>query len=369
MIGVIFIATPIMLRLLYFISGKKHVICSDVLPMVSIVLVVRNAEATIESKIKNTLSLQYPHDKLEIIIFSDGSTDETEQKAKAFTEKNVRIFSSSAHEGKNNGINEAVKKCSGEILVFTDADVILDTASLLKIVKYFGDPLVGGICGNKVVVKDNSRLEDAQDVYTKLSGSIKWLESQIGSISSNDGTLYGIRKELFRELPPAVTDDLYVCLSVIRQNYRYMFEPEARAYMSAPSVSPAHEIRRRRRIVSTSLRGIFLLKEVLNPFKYGAVAISLFINKVLRRLLPVFLITLFLSSAVLSPCCMIVKTVLAMQTAFYLLALLYVILFQHLPKIKLITKISSLSFYFCVGNYGTLLGLIDFFSGKRTTKW
>lgn len=369
MIGMMFLATPILLRAVYFIRGGKKVAYSDALPTVSLILVVRNAEDIIEDKIGNMLSLDYPAEKLEIVIVSDGSTDATESKARAFARENIHVFSSASHEGKIHGLNKAAVKCSGELLAFTDGDVVLERDSLLKLVKYFGDPEVGGVCGDKVVVKDNSKLEHAQHAYTKFAGSIKLLESRVGSISTNDGTLYVIRKELFSEIPPAVTDDLYVCLSVVRQNHLFMFEPEARAYMSAPSRDTVHEIRRRRRIVSQSLRGIFLLREVLNPFKHGAVSFSLFFNKVLRRLLPVFLILLFMSSMVLALHYPVIRVFLVMQTAFYLLALSGFLIFQHIPKVKMITKTASLAFYFCLGNYGTMLGLIDFLRGRQITKW
>jgi cellulose synthase/poly-beta-1,6-N-acetylglucosamine synthase-like glycosyltransferase len=369
MVLAVFLLPPLMFALMYLLKSKKPARYSSDLPRVSLVVVARNAEDVVESMIKNALSLNYPADKLEIIIFSDGSTDKTEMKARALASRNIHVFSSLSHEGKNSGINQAVMKCSGELLAFTDIDVVLAPDSLLFLVRHFGDPAVGGVCGNKIVIKDNNRLEDAQSVYTKFASYLKSMESRTGRISSNDGTLYVIRKELFRELPPAVTDDLYVCLSIVEQNFRFLFEPEARAFMSAPSKNLEHELRRRRRIVSTSLRGIFLLRKLLNPFEYGAFSISLFINKVLRRFLPVFLILLFVSSILLAFHNPIITSMLVLQAIFYLVALFYGVFLQHMPFLRPARRIASLAFYFCIGNYGAFNGLIDFLSGKRITKW
>lgn len=361
-----FLLIPILYMSIYILKGPKKFNFSSDLPYVSIILVTRNAGDVICEKLRNTLSLDYPNDKLEVIIFLDGSTDDTLKKAESFSSGNVTILSGKEHKGKYNGMNVASRHCRGQLLAFTDVDVTLGRDSLLKIVKYFGDKEVGGVCGNKLVVKKNHNLEDAQDAYMKLSGKLKLIESYVESISSNDGTLYVIRKELFRDIPPAVTDDLFVCLTVVAQNYRFMYEPDAKAFMSVPSKEPGHEIRRRRRIVSTSLRGIFIRNETLNPFKYGSFAISLFVNKVLRRLNPVFLLLLFITSLALAPQNTVIKGILLLQMLFYCLAVLYLTPVKRLPVIG---KVASFSFYFSIGNYGTLIGVIDFLAGRKIAKW
>lgn len=364
-----FVAAPACVFPIYLLRGKKESALSDRIPTVSIVIVARNAAASMEKIIKSVLALDYPADKREVIIFSDGSTDNMEEHARACGGKSVRVLSSTAHCGKIHGMNKAVKECSGELLVFTDADVSLGPAALRRLIPYFGDPSVGGVSGRKVVVREKAWLEEAQGAYMSFGDAAKRMESSIGSVASNDGVLYAIRRELYREIPPAVTDDLYVCLSIVRQNRRFLYEPRARAFMSAPSQDPWHELRRRRRIVSTSLRGILLSREVLNPFRYGVFALCLFFNRVLRRLIPVFLLSLFAASFALAPRHLWANAALDMQFAFYLLALIYAAVLQHIPPIPVLTKAASLVFYFCWGNFGALLGLIDLLRGKRISKW
>ena len=342
---------------------------SSLFPSVSIITVVHNGEDLIMEKIENSLSLNYPSDRYEIIIFSDGSTDGTEKKVKQITDTRIHFFSSPIHEGKNHAMNRAFPESSGEILIFSDVDAMLDSNAIGNLVQYFTDLEVGGVCGQRVIHEDRQKLQKAQSDYIKFDSAIKHLESQIGSISSNDGKLYAIRRTLFQPIPPTVTDDLYLCLSVVRQHYRFLFEPGAMAFIRVPSRNAAHEVRRRRRIVSRSLNGIYIMREIMNPFTYGMFSIRLFVNKVMRRLLPLFLILIFLSSMVLSLYDPFVKIVLFFQIIFYTLAFSYGTFFYSIKGFSLVKRITSVAYYFCVGNYGTLMGLIDFIMGRQIVKW
>ncbi len=365
----IFLLNPLMIWIVYVIKGKKIVRHVPIQPSVSFIIVVRNAETIIEDKIRNAISLDYPSENYEIIVFSDGSTDGTEDRIKAFVGDHVRFLSSPTHKGKNNGINEAVQCSRGQIMIFSDADVMLDRHAVMNLVKYFSDPSVGGVCGLKIICKTRKELESAQIFHTKFEEKIKKLECLTGSISSNDGTLFAIRRSLFMQIPPAVTDDLYVCLSVVKQHYRFLFEPEAKAFMEAPSRNTVHEVKRRQRIISNSLNGIFMMKELLNPFKYGIFSIRLFINRVMRRFVPVYLILIFFSSLFLSFSVPQIEAFLFLQIAFYCFAFSYTVLFRRISCFRVLRKMTSSAYYFCIGNYGTLLGLFCFFTGKQVTKW
>jgi cellulose synthase/poly-beta-1,6-N-acetylglucosamine synthase-like glycosyltransferase len=219
-----------------------------------------------------------------------------------------------------------------------------------------------------VLSADGRMLREPQRRYIGFDSAIKALESRCGRITSNDGKLYAIRRALFEPIPEAVTDDLFVCLSVIRQGYDFTFEPKARAFIRLPSRSASHEIERRRRIVSRSLRGIGMMRSLLNPRRYRAYSLGLFINKVLRRLLPVFLILIFVSTAVLSAFHPAAAVLLILQSGFYTVALAYPALARIASKGAL-ERAASVPFYFCVGNYGTLLGLADFVMGRRVARW
>lgn len=361
---------PFMIWIKYLVKGKKPVrYSSDYCPSVSLVIIARNAEKCVVKKLENSLSLSYPSEDHEIVFFSDGSTDNTVKKAKSFLNNKIHIFSSSTHEGKNNGLNQAVKECKGDILVFSDVDVLLDKDTILTMVKHFSDQEVGGVCAEKALLKVRVDMSTSQTYHIRFEKTIKELESLTGSISSNDGTLYAIRRNLYKPLPPGVTDDLYVCLSVVQQRSRFLYEPEAKAYIEPPSKSTRHEIERRRRIVSNSLMGLYLMRELLNPFKYGSFAIILFINKVLRRQIPFCLLLAFFSNAFLSFHSTMMAVFLFLQIAFYSLAASYKLLFRQFSGLKVVKKMAALAYYFCVGNCGTLLGVMCFLKGNKITKW
>ena len=365
----VFLLNPLMIWIVYLIKGKKTVRYSTTHPSVSLITVFHGGEDLIVDKIKNCLSLNYPSENYEIIFFSDGPSDGTKDLVKPFIDKRVRFLSSPTYEGKAIGINKAVQHSSGEIIIFSDVDAILGENAIIGLVNYFNDPEVGGVCGERVIYENKSKLMKAQSVYIRFDSFIKRLESQIGSISSNDGKVYAIRRDLFQMIPPAVTDDLYECLSIVRQNRHFLFEPDVKAFVKAPSRSPAHEIERRRRIVSTSLRGIYLMRGLLNPFKYGLFSIRLIINKVIRRLLPICLLVMFISSIFLAFYSPIITMILFLQIAFYVLAFCYRALFQYLPFVGIIARITSVTYYFCLANYGSFLGLLDFAMGRKITRW
>ncbi len=336
---------------------------------ISMIIVVHNGEKLIKEKIENSLALAYPSDNFEIIVFSDGSDDNTEEIVKSFVSDNVRFLSSNEHIGKYNGLNNSLTAAKGEIIVFTDADAILESDALENLTKHFSNPLTGGVCGHRMISEDNNNLKEAQKGYIDFDSSIKIEESKIGSITSNDGKLFAIRKSLYQEIPPGVTDDMFTLLSVVSQKRRFIFEPDAIAYIRLPSRNSKHEIVRRRRIVSTSLKGIFFRKELLNPFKYGSFSLRLFANKVLRRVFPFALITLFISTFVLSFSSLLFEFLIWFQLFFYMTAILYSLIIRHIPNSCIFGRIASSIYFFCMANIGTFIGVIDFLRGKQVIKW
>ena len=340
---------------------------SSALPTVTLLVVARDSEEFIGNKARNALALDYPEDKLDILFYSDGSTDGTERIVRSFEGPRFRLMCGIGHQGKIPSLNRAMQSCTGEIVALSDADAMLDPDALIKLVRYFADPRVGGVCGQRIIAQEADSKE-AQSSYIGLDSAIKLWESRIGSITSNDGKLYAIRRELFDPIAPAVTDDLYVALNVIRQHYRFTFEPEARAYIHTPSRNPAHEVERRRRIVSQGLRSLYLMRATLNPFRHGLYAIALGTNKVLRRMLPFCLILMFLSSVALSFRYPWFAAVWTMHIAFVLLAWSHP-LFGRGGSKSLLRRVSGYAHYFALGQYGMMLGTIDFLTGRQVTKW
>lgn len=338
-------------------------------PSVSVLIVARNAEALLETKIANTLALNYPRNQLQVVVFSDGSTDETPGIITRFSEQGVQGLISELHVGKFEGLTQGAAACKGEIMVFSDADALLAPDALQYLLQWFVDSRVGGVCGQRVIGKDVVALSQPQDRYIHFDSLIKLGENRLGRITSNDGKLYAIRRTLFQPVPPGVTDDLFQALAVIRQGAKFLFEPRARALIRTPSRNVSHELTRRRRIVSRSLRAIWVNRQVLNPRRYGVFAVGLFINKVLRRLLPLLLLILLLATLDLVWVDSRFWLLLGPQLAGYGLAMLHPLLAERVALPCKLGRMSAMAWYFVVGNWGTLLGVWDFLRGRQLVKW
>jgi cellulose synthase/poly-beta-1,6-N-acetylglucosamine synthase-like glycosyltransferase len=340
-------------------------------PKISVIVVTHNGAPLVEEKIQNCLALDYPRDRLEFFFCSDGSTDGTAEMIGRFVSRRLHLVSYSRQRGKASIINDVVKHSRADLLLFSDIDAMLEPGCLRLLVPHFEDAGVGGVSGARVIGGvERGPLLEPQQRYIFADGVIKKLESQTGSTTSNDGKLYVIRRRLFRPIHPEATDDLFTCLNVVEQGKRFIYEPNARAMIPRPSIDLGHEIRRRRRIVCRSLVGIWVMRAMLNPIRLGAFAVGLFINKVLRRAQPFFLVTIFFSSLVLAFDDVVFWPVFAAQAILYLFAALQIPIYSadlHLPR-NLERSVGMVA-YFCVGNLGTLMGVIDFLRGIRYTTW
>lgn len=366
----VFLFDPLFACLVSLVTRQKSGVDSPVPPLpVSLVTIVRNGEIMVLDKVRNSLGLDFPSGDRQVVLFSDGSTDGTNAIAEGIDDPHFLFLSAGSHEGKNHAINEAVPACTGEILVFSDIDASLERDALTALVRRFADPEVGGVCGRREVGEKNNALETAQRDYFRFDRMLKTCESRVGSIASNDGKLFAIRRELFRPLPGSVTDDLFLGMTVVRSGKRFVYEPDAVAKVGMPSRSARHEIVRRRRIVSRSLHGIALMSSLLNPLRHGMYAAHLGVNKVLRRLLPLMLLVVLFSTAYLSAHSIAARIIFVANVLFYAGSFSYPLFAVMGPVFRLPARVASRGFYFCLGCYGTLLGSIDFARGKRVSKW
>ena len=337
-------------------------------PSVTMLLIVRNGEALIEEKLRNSLQLDYPPEKLELLVWSDGSTDGTERLLREQADDRIKVFATAAHRGKVACLNEAAVLAGGELLLPTDADALFEPDALRKLVAHFADSEVGGVCGQRVIAGERASLKLAQNRYIDFDSAIKRWESRLGSITSNDGKIYAIRRELFDAIPATATDDFFVGLNVTRRGRRFIFEPGARARIRLPARSPAHEVARRRRIVVQSLSAMATLRELFDPRRHGVFSLRLAVNKLLRRLSPLLLLTLFAGSLALAFESQVFAALTAAQLLFYVAGLSHPLLLR-LRAPRLLLRPASMVYYFVLGQVGMLLALVDFSRGRRSVKW
>ena len=356
--------------LLVIIAGwlrNRQVQSQEIAPKLSIIIAAYNEERGIAKRIENALALDYPPEQLEVIIASDGSTDATDSIAAKYASKNVRLLSLS-RRGKIHALNAAVAKANGAILVFSDANTLFEPAAMRMLARNFADPQVGGVCGNQVYIehKNGDLSSKGESLYWSYDKWLKTMESRTGSIVSADGAIYAIRKELFR-MPPetAVTDDFAISTAVIEQGYRLIFESEAIAYEET-SAAAKNEFGRKVRIINRGLRGVLMRRKLLNPLHYGFYSVTLFSHKVLRRLVPIFLVTLFASNIFLIPNGIFFLNVLLLQSLFYGLAGCgYSLRKRHWGK----TKVFYVPFFYCLANTAALLAILNVLCGKRIELW
>ncbi|MBF0624160.1 MAG: glycosyltransferase [Magnetococcales bacterium] len=368
----VFVGYPLALLLASRLQRETPVAAatSGLLPSVTLVVVARNAAALVTEKLRNFQSLDYPPRLLELVLFSDGSEDDTVALVRKFGDERIRLLVSADHVGKFTGLNRAVAAARNDLLVFSDVDAHLTPDALSHLVRPLADPVVGGVCGQRLLRRECNPLAAAQGSYIDFDSRIKQLESRIGSITSNDGKLYAIRRELFTPVPGGVTDDLFQSLGVIGQGRRFLFEPRAIATITVPSRNPAHEVRRRRRIVARSLRSLWFHRRLLNPFHSGWYAVGLGVNKGWRRLLPLALGGLPVGAAGLAasgiPAWWGVVVLLGAGLAA---GLLQPVLCPPERTGGALGRLLGKGRYVLLGLAGTHLGLMDFLRGRVPDRW
>lgn len=334
-------------------------------PTVTVLIPVYNEEGVIADKIANTLALDYPPDRLETLVVSDGSTDATEAIVRRFGDR-VGLLSL-PRSGKAFALNEGARAARGEILVLTDANTLLEPGSLRPLVDPFADPEVGGVCGNKKQrpPAGADATAEGENLYWRWDKWQKALESRAGSIFAADGTLYAVRKELYVPIAdPAQADDIAISARIVLQGRRLLYEPRAVAWEEAPAEG-RDEFRRKVRVTNHSVRALWNLGRGL--WTSGFYSVELLSHKFFRHLVPFFLIPLFFSNAALavdgSP---VFRILFAGQVLFYGLALAgFALRGTRLGKAKPFT----VPYYFCLVNAAAFLGVLSILRGRRLRAW
>jgi cellulose synthase/poly-beta-1,6-N-acetylglucosamine synthase-like glycosyltransferase len=336
-----------------------------VFPSVTVVVPAHNEEAVIEAKIRNCLELQYPADRLEVLVVSDGSSDRTDEIAARCAEGPVRLVSR-PREGKAAALNAAAALARGEVLVLTDANSRLEPGALARLVEGFADPAVGGVCGNKELRPrpGADATQGGEGLYWRYDKWQKLLESRIGSIFAADGTLYAVRRSCFVPIGDrAQADDIAVSTRVVLQGYRLLFEPGAVAWEDAPEEGRA-EFARKVRVTNHSVRALLALGRQL--WSSGFYSVELVSHKLLRHLVPFFLLALLFSNLVLAADSPLFRALLVAQLLFYAAALAGALLRRTRAGRS---KVLTVPYYFCLVNAAALLGVLSIARGERLAAW
>lgn len=347
----------------------------DTLPMVTLLIAAYNEELAIEDKIKNSLNLDYPKDRLQILIVNDGSSDRTENILNTYIGRGIEVIHQPKRGGKMAAINRGITEARGDIILFSDANNTYQPNTIKKIIAPFSDPQIGAVSGAKVIEKGDGGLGESEGLYWKYESYIKKQESRLGSCTSATGEILAIRKSKYVSPPQGIiNDDFYTAMQVIRQGDRLVYESEAKS-SERVSLTAQDEVKRRARINAGRYQSFALMKQTL-PVKNPMVMWQIFSHKFLRLMLPFLMIAAAITNLaiVLLPSSkdsfwLLGKPygiiLLISQALFYGLALIG----DYLPKTGKLARLLYLPTFLTNSNIASLQGFIRFLRGGQLHLW
>jgi cellulose synthase/poly-beta-1,6-N-acetylglucosamine synthase-like glycosyltransferase len=360
---------------------KRNIHCSS-LPSTTLLIAAYNEEDILDEKIQNCLKLEYPCEKLQILVVTDGSVDNSPNIVKKYVRKGVELLHKPVRMGKMAAINRALPFARGEIIVFSDANNFYTQESIKELVKPFADPQVGAVNGAKGIIKGDGSLGEAEGLYWRYESFINRSEDRVSSCTSAVGEIMAIRKSLYIYPPDEIiNDDFYQVMGILRNGYRVAYAPKARSYERV-SISAEHEIRRRTRIVMGRYQVISMGLKIL-PLKDPLLLWQIISHKFLRPLVPFFLIGMFIINLLAiftqpkhsRPVKKLVKLerpysliFLVGQTLFYFIALIGRNI-ENKSKDDSWKKILYIPTFLINSNLAALRGMIQFVRGQQTNLW
>ncbi len=337
-------------------------------PGVTMIVAAFNEADFVAEKIRNTLELDYPTVKFQVIFITDGSSDSTPELVQSFP--GVELLHQPERRGKVAAIHRAVPFARHPILIFSDANTILNKEAVREIAKHYQDPKVGGVAGEKKIMQDGQQgiAGAGEGLYWKYESTLKKLDSEYYSVVGAAGELFSIRTALYENPGEHVLlDDFIISLRICQHGYRVKYEPKAFA-METPSSSIKEEQKRKIRISAGAFQSMWMLRALCNPFRYGKLTFQYISHRVLRwtlspLALPVILVTNIVM--VFHGAGLIFQLLLAGQALFYVAALAGYLL--YLRKIK--SALLYVPYYFLFINICLYIGFWKFLKGNQSVLW
>ena len=355
---------PMVLALLGWLSPAPQIRRKDQTPTVTMIIVACNEETQIDDRLRSCHDLDYPKDRLEILVASDGSTDQTDEIVLRHAGRGVRLLRLPGPRGKAAAINAAVPEAKGELLVFCDVRQDLDPQIIRALAADFADPTVGAVSGELHLGPSGAGLEGV-GLYWRYEKWIRLAESRVDSTVGVTGAIYAMRRALHRPLDPrTILDDVALPMLAAVAGYRVVFEPQAKAY-DRLSGSAKTEYRRKVRTLAGNYQLLALYPSLLNPFR-NRLFWQFASHKLLRLAAPWCLVGLLVASAILAarggsfP-----RAAFGLQVAFYLLALAGAVA----KRIGLRSRLLSVPYSFVLLNIASAASLFGFLSGDEIAAW
>jgi len=340
---------------------SRRVLRKEIFPSVSIIVAARNEADKIRQKIDHTLALDYPGERLEMLVASDASDDATDEIVKEYAARGVQLVRAPQRKGKEHVQGLAVSLAKGDILVFTDAATLLEPGALRRLVANFADPTVGAVSTEDLIVDAHGN-PTAEGLYVKYEMWVRRLEGRFHSLVGLSGSCFAIRKELCSDWSASLASDFMGALRAARRGYRSIADPSALGRFVALA-SPQDEMRRK---IRTFLRGITVLManlDLLNPVRHRRFAFQLASHKLLRFLAPFLLLATLISSGLLSREPLYGLSFWA-QAGFYLLAAAGGVVkpFQH-------SRVVRTAYFFTMVQWAMLTAWGRYALGHQQVTW
>lgn len=347
------------------LAPRPHAAGDAGAPAVSVLVAARNEAAGIAAKLDSLLALDYPADRLQVVVVSDGSDDGTDEVVAGYADRGVELVSL-PRVGKAAALNAAAARARGELLVFSDANSIFARDAVRELVTPFADPAVGGVAGNqRYAAGDDGGTAAGERSYWSFDTALKRAESAAGNVISATGAIYAIRRELFRPVPEGVTDDFVTSTRVIALGRRLVFAE--RAVATEPVGASAEvEFGRKVRVITRGFRSVLVMRGLLNPLRHGFYSLQLLSHKVLRRLAVVPLLALGATSPLLAGHGFPYREAAAAQAAVYGLGAAGIALRRTSLGRR---RVLALPAFFCLVNVAALRALWNVVSGRRIERW
>jgi len=355
---------PLLLMILSRFRSKP-VLRRDFSPPVTVIIAAYNEERDIAHKLENTLALDYPKSKLEILVTSDCSSDRTDEIVKSFADRGVRLHRQEERLGKTAAQNAAVEKATGEVLLFSDATTHYEPDVLRQLIPSFADNSVGCVTGNVIYAHAaDSSVSHGTRSYWNYEFLLKKHESAITSLIGVCGCMYAVRKTAYVPLYHEACSDFLMATMMVRQGLRAVYEPDA-VCVEEPNAKGSKELAVRVRIITQTLADLWRNRDVLNPFRKGFYSVQLLSHKVMRYLVPLFLIALLVTSGLLAFSSLFYAAIFIAQVGFYLAAAASALM----VRVGINSRLLALPQYFVITNLACLLALFKLVRGERYVRW
>jgi len=368
-VGVIvyaYIGYPVIITLLASWRGKQNYneeFVAEQAPSVTVLIPAHNEAKWIAHKIENTLKLDYPHDRLQILVASDGSSDETVALTEPYANRGVELNHHPVRVGKTATLNRVVPTCRGEVIVLTDCNALLPQNALRLLTPHFKDPSVGSVSGEKVCIQTNSVATQGEGLYWRYESAVKTAESWLGAALGGTGQVMAVRKDLFPAIP-VIGDDFYVPMKILLSHGgKALFDPRVKAAIPA-AASLSLELERKTRAHVSLLCDLLYLREGLYPWK-NRIWWKFLSHHVLRLFVPFAMLLALAIACLLGGKGTYYPALAVGQALFYLAALIGYVLATRGVRIAPF----YVPFYFVLANFAVLKSWGRWLCGREQYAW